>query len=175
MYCSPSGSSVCGIVQARIVEWVTISYSRGSSQPRDWTHVSCTGGWILNHCATWEAPNQVRLMPKLVVKATPKHSSPLVPAAQRTRVCPGMYLTETSPLQPAPEVSGVAGIVSSAHSWHPAISLPLGSFVTLRQVLIYPIHFSAPKESSSPEEEACQHLPLNSSAKLVFSLRAAFQ
>ena len=38
--CSPPGSSVHGILQARILEWVAISYSRGSSQPRDWTHVS---------------------------------------------------------------------------------------------------------------------------------------
>ena len=39
MNCSPPGSSVHGIVQARILEWVAISFSRGSSQPRDRTHV----------------------------------------------------------------------------------------------------------------------------------------
>ena len=55
----------------------------------------------------------------------------------------------------------MAGVISSAHSRNPVISLPVGSFVTLRQVLIYPIHFSALKESSSHEEESCQHLPLN--------------
>ena len=38
------GSSVHGILQARILEWVAISYSRGSSQPRDQTHVSCASG-----------------------------------------------------------------------------------------------------------------------------------
>ena len=37
MGCSPPGSSVHGIFQARILEWITISYSRGSSQPRDQT------------------------------------------------------------------------------------------------------------------------------------------
>ena len=37
---SPS-SSVHGILQPRIVEWVAISFSPGSSQPRDWTHMSC--------------------------------------------------------------------------------------------------------------------------------------
>ena len=45
------------IFQARIVKWVAISYSRGSSQPRDWTCISCascTGRWVLYHCATWE-------------------------------------------------------------------------------------------------------------------------
>ena len=40
MDCSPPGSSVHGILQARILEWVAISFSRGSSQPRDWTQVS---------------------------------------------------------------------------------------------------------------------------------------
>ena len=34
--CSPPGSSVHGFLQARILEWVAISFSRGSSQPRDW-------------------------------------------------------------------------------------------------------------------------------------------
>ena len=40
MVCSPSGSSVHGILQTRILVRVAISSSRGSSQPRDWTQVS---------------------------------------------------------------------------------------------------------------------------------------
>ena len=40
MECSPPGSSVHGVLQARILEWVVISFSRGSSQPRDCTEVS---------------------------------------------------------------------------------------------------------------------------------------
>ena len=40
----PHGSSVHGILQARTLEMVTISFPRGSSQPRDWTHVSCIAG-----------------------------------------------------------------------------------------------------------------------------------
>ena len=51
-----------GISQARILEWVAISFSRGSSRPRDQTPVSCVsciGRWILYHCITWEA-NTVR-------------------------------------------------------------------------------------------------------------------
>ena len=43
MDCSPPVSSVHGILQARILEWIAISFSRGSSQPRDQTHVSYTG------------------------------------------------------------------------------------------------------------------------------------
>ena len=58
MDCSPSGSSVHLIFQGRILEWVTMPFSRVSSQPRDWTCISCvsyTGRQILYHCATWEA------------------------------------------------------------------------------------------------------------------------
>ena len=42
--CRLPGSSVHGIFQARILKWVAISFSRGSSQPRDWTHISHTAG-----------------------------------------------------------------------------------------------------------------------------------
>ena len=42
MDCSLPGSSVHGIFQARILEWVDVSYSRGSSWPKDWTHISAT-------------------------------------------------------------------------------------------------------------------------------------
>ena len=38
--CSPPGSSVHGLLQARLLEWVAIPFSRRSSQPRDWTQVS---------------------------------------------------------------------------------------------------------------------------------------
>ena len=49
--CSPPGSAVHGILQARILEWVTMPSSRRSSRPRDRTHVSyiCIGRWILCH------------------------------------------------------------------------------------------------------------------------------
>ena len=41
MHCSPQGSSVPGILRARILEWIAILFSRGSSRPRDQTQVSC--------------------------------------------------------------------------------------------------------------------------------------
>ena len=44
MDCSPPGSSVHGILQARILEWVAIPSSKGSSQPREQTQVSCIVG-----------------------------------------------------------------------------------------------------------------------------------
>ena len=52
MDCNPPHSSVHGILQARILEWVAISFSRGFSQRRDRTrvsYVSCTGRWVLHH------------------------------------------------------------------------------------------------------------------------------
>ena len=50
MDCSPPGSTFHGILQARILEWVAISYCRESSQPRDQICLSCSsciGRWIL--------------------------------------------------------------------------------------------------------------------------------
>ena len=58
MDCSPPGSSVHEISQARILEWGAISSARGSSRPRNQTSVSCiscTGRRILDHWATTEA------------------------------------------------------------------------------------------------------------------------
>ena len=52
MGCSPPGSSVHGILQARILDWVAISFSRGSSRPRDWNWVSCDSciaGWFFTN------------------------------------------------------------------------------------------------------------------------------
>ena len=54
--CSLPGSSICGILQARTVEWVAISFSRGSSQPRDWTRVSCIAGRRFTLWATRGSP-----------------------------------------------------------------------------------------------------------------------
>ena len=55
---SLQGFSVHGILQARILEWVTISFSRGSSQPRDRTQVSCFVGRHFNLWATREATRE---------------------------------------------------------------------------------------------------------------------
>ena len=52
MCCSPAGSHDHGISQARTLEWVSISLSRGSSRTRDQTHVACTDRRILYHKAT---------------------------------------------------------------------------------------------------------------------------
>ena len=59
MDCSPPGSSVHGVLQARILEWVAMPSSRGSSWPRDRTcisHVYCIGRQVLYQECHWEAP-----------------------------------------------------------------------------------------------------------------------
>ena len=60
--CSFPGSSVHGILQARILEWVAISFSRGSSWPRDWTSISCIGDGFLTIWATREAQTMKQRM-----------------------------------------------------------------------------------------------------------------
>ena len=52
MDCRPPGSSVHRIFQARILEWVAVFFSSGSSQPRDGTHIFCIGRQVLYHWAS---------------------------------------------------------------------------------------------------------------------------
>ena len=52
-----------GILQARILEWVAIPSSRGSSQPRNWTQVSCIAGGFFTIYATRKAMNHYWLKP----------------------------------------------------------------------------------------------------------------
>ena len=54
--CSLAGSSVHGILQARILEWVAMPSSRGSSPPRDGTQSSALVGWFFTTRTTWEGP-----------------------------------------------------------------------------------------------------------------------
>ena len=54
-FCDPLDCTVHGILQARILEWVTSPFSRGSSQPRDRTQVSCIAGGFFTSWATREA------------------------------------------------------------------------------------------------------------------------
>ena len=58
MDCSPPGSSVHGISQARILGWVAISFSRGSSWPRAQTHIPHISRWILYHLSHQGGPSR---------------------------------------------------------------------------------------------------------------------
>ena len=54
--CDPKDYIVHGLLQARILEWIAIPFSRISSQPRDWIQVSCIAGRFFTSWATREAP-----------------------------------------------------------------------------------------------------------------------
>ena len=72
--CSPPGSSVHGILQVRIPEWVAISFSRGSSRSRDWTQVSFVAGRRFNLWATREVSFTFRV----IIDNTPCKKLPIV-------------------------------------------------------------------------------------------------
>ena len=55
IFCDPMDYTIHGILQARILEWVAIPFSRGSSQPRDWTQVSLIAGGFFTSWARGEA------------------------------------------------------------------------------------------------------------------------
>ena len=61
MDCRSPGSSVLGILQARILEWAATSFSRGSFRLRDQTCISSTGRWILYHWGTREAQTDLEI------------------------------------------------------------------------------------------------------------------
>ena len=66
MDCSPPGSSVHGILQARILELAAMPFSRGSSQSRDWTQVSFIAGGFFTTWATKKAPNTWKIHADIV-------------------------------------------------------------------------------------------------------------
>ena len=78
---NPPDSSVHGILEARILEWVASPSSKRSSRPQDWTYLSCITGKFFTHWATWEAPKQpcahlkirVSIMMERAGKATGDH------------------------------------------------------------------------------------------------------
>ena len=61
MDCSPPDSSVHGVFQARMLEWVAIPFSRASSWSRDWTQISCIAGGLFTVWATREAHYDILL------------------------------------------------------------------------------------------------------------------
>ena len=64
MDCSPPGSSVPRIFQARILEWVAISFSRGSSWPTDWNQISHIASRLFTNWATREDPGGCWYLPE---------------------------------------------------------------------------------------------------------------
>ena len=90
---SPPSSSVRGILQARILVWAAISYSRGSFQPRDQTHISCIAGGCFTVWATREALSSVAA----------------AAAAKSLQSCP----TLCDPIDGSPSGSPIPGILQA--------------------------------------------------------------
>ena len=82
MDCSSPGSSVHGILQERILEWVTMPSSRGSPQPRDQTHisyVSCIGRGFFTTSSIWEVQiESIKGIKDLLESLTIIHSNVLI-------------------------------------------------------------------------------------------------
>ena len=68
---SPPGSSVHGILQARILEWIAFPFSKGSSKPRDRTLVSHTAGGFFTSWATREAQKVLLFKPYVILLTYP--------------------------------------------------------------------------------------------------------
>ena len=86
MNCSPPGSSICGILQAGILEWVAIPFSRGSSWPRDQTLVSCIRGRFFTIWATWGPYTQCCEL-CLVAQSYPTLCDPMDCSPQGSSIC----------------------------------------------------------------------------------------
>ena len=71
--CGPVDYTVHGILQARILEWVTFPFSRGSSQPRDWTQVSLIAWRLFTSWATREALSYCWLLLEVVEVFSKNH------------------------------------------------------------------------------------------------------
>ena len=123
MDCSLPGSSVHGIFQAIVLEWTAISFSRGSSRPRDWPQVSC----IVDRCFTVWATREVLSLGSVINgHAIPpqeilKHSSVSVSVGS---LGPDAYKVCLSPLS----ISGRYGVwfkMWFRPSYHLAVASPL--------------------------------------------------
>ena len=96
MDCSLPDSSVHGILQARILEWVATSFSREPSQPRDWTHVSCVSciASRLYHLTHQGSPNLrinwSKIQARYILSWSPDTVSPLNPCVWHPWFQPAM-------------------------------------------------------------------------------------
>ena len=92
---SPPGSSLHGIFQARILEWTVIPSSRGSSPPRDWTHVSyfsCIGRRVHYHYHH-QTNRRARLCSRTCAKCSRCHLSTSSPTVRTMSLCSSQALS----------------------------------------------------------------------------------
>ena len=104
MDCSPPGSSVHGILQARILEWIDISSPEGYSPPRDQTrisYVSCIGRQVLYQQRHLESPDRTQTYTqKTLGQSCPKSSknAPIILGENLAKHLEDLHLEEGNPL-----------------------------------------------------------------------------
>ena len=94
--CNPMECLVHGILQGRILEWIAFPFSRGSSQPRDWTQVSCIAGWFFTSWTTREANPKAGLKCRHFLPHWYWHSCPSHPTGHLN----SMFIFSLSPSMP---------------------------------------------------------------------------
>ena len=138
MGCTLLGFSVHGIFQARILEWVAISFSRGSSWLRDRTLVSCIAGRFFTIWATREAPNLDRTSMTCGILVSRPRIKPSLPALE------GRILT-----------TGLRGVAAKTTRWENSLEVQwLGLCI-----------FTARARVQSLVRELRSHKPLSSAKK----------
>ena len=154
------GSSVHGILPARIPEWVAISFSRGSPRPRDWTQVSCIGRQILYHWAARKALAQpYSFLSVDAVGQTVPNSDPVL-------LLPGMFFPQTSMwLTPLPPLSFFVQMSRVKDTFLcPCVKLQAPSLVHLVSVdssqkfcviFMSSIHYCIPAFKQSQSQSSC--------------------
>ena len=139
---SPSGSSIHGISQARILDWVALSSSRGSSQLRDQTCISCIDGWILSPLSQQGSPD--------------KDTAAAAAAAKSLQSCPILC----DPIDSSPPGSPIPGILQART---PEWKVKVKSLSRVR-LLVTPwtIAHKAPLSMGFPRQEYWRGLPFPS-------------
>ena len=112
----PPGSSVHDIGHARILEWVAISFSKASFQPRDWTHNSCLAGrFFTTESPGKPLPNKYTFANLSYDAHAPYHSISTIPSS-----LPVSPLEKTRPAVWLPNGKNIHrnGWIFPHHSWH---------------------------------------------------------
>ena len=125
MDCSPPGSSAHGISQARILEWVAIFFSRGSSQPRDRTRVSCIAGRFFTAKPPGKPPQ--RLVMWISLNPT-KDVYPISLGQLEATICMINYIWENIPIAQGGAITefGIQNFLEALLLWPSSSSISFG-------------------------------------------------
>ena len=133
--CSLPGFSVHGILQARILEWVTISFSRGSSRPRDRTRISHIGGRRFNLWATRKA-HIAKLLQSCPTLCDPIDGSPPrlpIPGILQARTLEWAVISSSNAWKWKVKVKSLSHVQPSATPWTAAHQAPLSMGVSRQE------------------------------------------